>query len=209
MPYLWRAIVECCHAATSFSLVLTVTGTVSASFVGCWSWSTSSTSLFLQADFSSFRGKRRYGMKQNALHVKASFDMSFVKTRVVQTFLLAPDYNNENSTLINTFSADLSKKRFRSKAVKWYTCRSSRPRSWGRLGSIRFSTTSHRRLEKRYLRPVQPRARCLWVGARKRLVRGAIIDSTSVQHSLWKYPRGPWRKQAELGAADHSWPEPD
>jgi len=37
--------------------------------------------------------------------------------------------------------------------------------------------------------------------AKERFTSGASIDSPVVQHTLWKQPR---RKQAEIGAADHS-----
>jgi len=33
----------------------------------------------------------------------------------------------------------------------------------------------------------------------------SATDSPSMQHSLRKWPRGSWRKQAEIGAVDHSW----
>jgi len=36
-------------------------------------------------------------------------------------------------------------------------------------------------------------------------VRSAAIDSPVVQHSRRKQPRDQRRKQAEMGAADHSW----
>ena len=48
--------------------------------------------------------------------------------------------------------------------------------------SQRFQVGSHRRLEKRYLRPVQPRAQGWWMGAREQFTRGAVIDSPTVQH---------------------------
>ena len=54
------------------------------------------------------------------------------------------------------------------------------------------------------MRCVQPRSRRWWVGAREQFTRGAAIGSPAVQHSLRKQPRGPTRKQAEVGAADHS-----
>jgi len=69
------------------------------------------------------------------------------------------------------------------------------------LGWIRFPDGSYR-LVKRYLRPVQPRARRWWESARKQFTHGAAIDSPPAQHSLLKQLRGPWRKHAEMGAAD-------
>jgi len=56
-----------------------------------------------------------------------------------------------------------------------------------RLGSPSRNTED---LKKRYMRPVHE-ASC------SALTDEAAIDSPPVQHSLWKQPRGPWRKQAE------------
>jgi len=43
------------------------------------------------------------------------------------------------------------------------------------------------------------------VGAMNQFKCGAAFESPSAQHSLWKEPRGPRRKQAGMGAADHLW----
>ena len=64
---------------------------------------------------------------------------------------------------------------------------------------------TYRRLEKRYLWPVQPRAQRRWMVAREQFTRGAATDSPPAQNSLRKQPRSSRRKQAEIGPADHSW----
>ena len=69
---------------------------------------------------------------------------------------------------------------------------------------VRFPVGQYRRLEKRYLWPVQSRARRWWVGAREQFTRGAATDLPPVRHSLRKQPRGPRGTQAEMVAADHS-----
>ena len=42
-----------------------------------------------------------------------------------------------------------------------------------------------------------------WVSAKEQFKCDAAIDLQPVQHSLWKQLRGPQRKQAEMGTADH------
>jgi len=54
------------------------------------------------------------------------------------------------------------------------------------VGGVRFQIWPYRKLEKRYLRPVQPRAQRPWVGAREQFTRSAAIVSPLVQHSLRK-----------------------
>ena len=54
-------------------------------------------------------------------------------------------------------------------------------------------------------RKLEPPARRWWVDAREQFTLCAAIVSPPAQHSLWKQPRGPRRKQAQISPAGYSW----
>jgi len=61
-------------------------------------------------------------------------------------------------------------------------------------------------LEKWYLQLVQPLARCWWMSAREWFTHSTTNDSTSVQHSLQKQPRGPQcNRDGCPPCTDHLW----
>jgi len=75
------------------------------------------------------------------------------------------------------------------------------------VGWVRFQVGPLGSLEKNCTCVLSSLTRSVdgWV-QRERLTRGAAIDSSpATQHSLQKQPRGPRSKQAEMGAASHSW----
>ena len=80
---------------------------------------------------------------------------------------------------------------------KWYNWLSTRHKSYKGRGSIPGRV-------KRYLSSLVLGVDGWMQG--KRFTRGAAIDSPPVPHSLWNQPHHPWRKQAEMGVADHSLP---
>ena len=77
---------------------------------------------------------------------------------------------------------------------------------WVRSAKAARLDSNHGRgvLKTGYLRSVQLRAQRWWVGARKRFMRTAAIDSLSVQRLLRKQPRVPRYEEAEMDATDHS-----